>query len=545
MESKEFLKLYKKVFNLEPSGVEKLPGAGSSRRYWRIFSPCESTFSQEKTEDAVCRIVCEGERATIPKSVIATEGDDPRENAAFIGLAKVFGASPVLCRHIPVVYGQSDDCSCYLQQDLGNFSFSNLIAQYNKGRDAWNKGDIAGEEANSEGYDEMNKLLKKIVDLLVAMQTLPESLWDRNVGFEPFSRKLIMWDLNYFKYCFLKPARVCFDESALEDDFNRYADVLMEASSECQGFMYRDFQSRNIMLVKSENSNYEDSDNQNSFNTDSYTPYFIDFQGGRKGPIIYDVISLMWQAKAQFSSLQKREIIEYYFDVLGSTDAGKSMVVSMRVSMPQFLLFRVLQVLGAYGFRGLVERKAHFLESIPLGINNLREVLNSFEYANALSEYPELKRCCEQLVAQSLRKRDVYGGLTVEVFSFSYKSGYPEDISGNGGGFMFDCRGMHNPGRYDEYKPLTGRDTPVIDFLESQGEVQPFLEEAYSMVSHSVETYIRRGFNNLQVGFGCTGGRHRSVYCAEHMAHYLAQKYPTARIVLRHREQGWKNVLNG
>lgn len=268
-------------------------------------------------------------------------------------------------------------------------------------------------------------------------------------------------------------------------------------------------------------------------------PYFIDFQGGRPGPVIYDAISFLWQAKAGFSDDFRQEMLEHYFEELSRLTSCRRNEQEEHQSVNRFALFRTLQVLGAYGLRGLVERKAHFIESIPAALENLKILIEN----GAVDRYPELKRVCSCVCTDKRFAKKTEDGLRVTVFSFSYKKGYPADFTGNGGGFMFDCRGMHNPGRYAEYKSLTGRDKPVIDFLEERGEVQQFVENAVGMVSPSIETYLRRGFSNLQIGFGCTGGQHRSVYCAERTAQVIAEKFPSAHIVLIHREQGLETTL--
>jgi hypothetical protein len=266
-------------------------------------------------------------------------------------------------------------------------------------------------------------------------------------------------------------------------------------------------------------------------------PYWIDFQGGRKGVCLYDAVSFLYQAKAGFSADFRRDMMDVYVAeysrVTGSDKA------EIKKAIPSILLLRTLQVLGAYGFRGLFERKAHFVESIPGALANLHDLIDS----SALNSLPELKRLALVMVEDSRFKLRVSTGLEVTVFSFSYKKGYPDDFSGNGGGFMFDCRGMHNPGRYDEYKPLTGRDEPVKKFLEQCGEIQPFLHSAWEMIDPSVACYIRRGFTSLQIGFGCTGGRHRSVYSAEATARHIKCKFPEAIVRLVHREQDITEII--
>jgi hypothetical protein len=267
-------------------------------------------------------------------------------------------------------------------------------------------------------------------------------------------------------------------------------------------------------------------------------PYFVDFQGGRRGPVFYDVASFAWQARAKFTDDQKEMMLKAYLDAYSQySSMGEQ---DFRSSLRLFVLFRLLQVLGAYGFRGWVEHKANFVTSIPAAISELKGWL-----ADPSDRYPYLMQTLERLVALPRFEESSFedGVLEVKVYSFSFKKGVPSDPSGNGGGYVFDCRSIHNPGRYEPYKRLTGCDEPVIKFLEDDGEVFGFLEHAYGVLDPHVETYMKRGFTSLMVSFGCTGGQHRSVYCAEHMAHHLAQKYPGIRVRLIHREQGIDTLL--
>lgn len=324
-----------------------------------------------------------------------------------------------------------------------------------------------------------------------------------------------LWDLNYFKYCFLKATGLEFQENLLEDDFERMADTLLQI--EPQVFMYRDFQSRNVMIREEK-------------------PYFIDFQGGRKGPFYYDVASFLWQAKANYPNSLRQELLDEYLDALRPyhTIDKEQFLTTLR----HFVLFRTLQVLGAYGFRGYFEKKTHFIQSVPYAIENLRQLLET-----DFPEYPYLclmlRKLTELPQFASIRNRRK---LTVRVMSFSYKKGIPEDPSGNGGGYVFDCRAVHNPGKYEQYKQLTGRDKPVIDFLEQDGEILQFLEHVDALADAHVQRFLERGFTNLSICFGCTGGQHRSVYSAEHVAHHLNEKFGV-RIHLIHREQHIEQIL--
>jgi hypothetical protein len=318
-----------------------------------------------------------------------------------------------------------------------------------------------------------------------------------------------MWDLNYFKYCFLKATGLDFEEDKLEDDFQRMADVLMRSQSST--FMYRDFQSRNVMIKDGE-------------------PWFIDFQGGRKGPFYYDVASFLWQAKANLPDAFRKDLLKEYLDSLRKYQPIDENYFNEQLR--HFVLFRTLQVLGAYGFRGYFEKKPHFMQSVPFAIANLRELLTV-----PYKEYPYMTELLRRLVnmkqfTDELSKHQ----LTVKVMSFAYKKGIPNDVTGNGGGFVFDCRGVNNPGKYDRYKPFTGLDKQVIQFLEDDGEILKFLEHCYALVDASVTRYLERGFTNLMVSFGCTGGQHRSVYSAQHMAEHLHKKF-NIKVELVHREQ--------
>lgn len=260
-------------------------------------------------------------------------------------------------------------------------------------------------------------------------------------------------------------------------------------------------------------------------------PVFIDFQGGRKGPVLYDAVSFLWQARAGFDDALRREMLDTYCDAYCDTDLAKK--EEMLSWLEDIVLFRTLQVLGAYGFRGLVQHKSHFLMSIPNALKNLSNLLGS----GAIDEYPELKRCAGFLTSHlSKEPATPSKELTVEIYSFSYKKGYPADQSGNGGGFMFDCRALHNPGRYEQYKNLTGRDQAVIDFLEKKGETRTFLSAAWSLVDPAIERYLSRSFTNLQIGFGCTGGQHRSVYSAERTATHIKTLFPEVNVRLIHLE---------
>ena len=445
------------------------------------------------------------------RTVIRVEGTNRDENRAFIYMARHFHD---LGLPVPELYWVSEDEMTYTQEDLGDTLLFDAIRH---GRET---GEFSAEE---------HTLLERTIRALAHVQIEGAKSFDWSVCFPvpEMDERSIRWDLNYFKYCFLKGTRLEFSEPRLEDDFDTLtAKILspLRGEPERGWFLYRDFQSRNVMI----------KDGQ---------PYFIDFQGGRKGPTQYDVASFLWQAKANIPAALREELIDAYLDELHKLQPNLA-EQSWRAALPHFVLFRTLQVLGAYGYRGYFERKPHFLESIPNALKNLREVLNQ------LPEYAYLRELADRLVNQSVlcQRSGLYSvspkdGLTVTIYSFSFKRGIPADTSGNGGGYVFDCRSTHNPGKYEEYKTQTGLDQPVIDFLEKDGEILTFLNSVYALVDHHVERFLERGFDHLQVSFGCTGGQHRSVYCAEHLALHLKDKYPV-RIHLIHRERGIDKWLN-
>lgn len=476
----ELSKLFEDKFGTGPTEIVKMPGAGSARQYYRLLSREGTEWEQSNVRQDI--------------SCIGVDGTDAVENRCFITLAESFRKAAI---NVPEIYCASSDWRYYLQEDLGDRSLFSLLPK---------DGTVPEGEAR--------RLIESSLRYLVVFHKLPEKDWGPGIMNPPFSGRQVMWDLNYFKYEFLRSAAIPFDENRMENEFEKLRDRIMESVSHFSGFMYRDFQSRNIMIRKGE-------------------PYFIDFQGGRRGPGIYDVVSLLWQAKAFLPESFRREMLDVYCREYTSSRAERE---ALKKSYALFALLRTLQVLGAYGLRGLIEKKSHFIESIPRGLANLNEL----KEAGILDDYPELAS-----VATILKDDERFlticernnGRLKIKVFSFSYKKGYPVDYTGNGGGFMFDCRGMHNPGRYEEYRHLTGLDAPVKEFLEKRGEVQGFTENAVSLVKPTIARYLSRGFTSLQIGFGCTGGQHRSVYCAETMARKLRELFPEAEIEICHREQ--------
>ena len=433
------------------------------------------------------------------RSIIRVVGTNRDENRAFIYMARHFRA---LGLPVPELYSVSPDEMTYTQEDLGDTLLFDHLDDYT--------------------------LLSRTIRALAHMQVTGARDFDWSVCFPvpAMDERSIRWDLNYFKYCFLKLTGIEFSEPRLEDEFDR---LVQRLTTNDQGlpptFLYRDFQSRNVMIRDAQ-------------------PWFIDFQGGRRGPTQYDVASFLWQARANFAPELRERLIDEYLDELRQLQPSLA-ENAWRAALPHFVLFRTLQVLGAYGFRGYHERKPHFLQSIPNALRNLRDILAR------LPEYPYLREIADCLSAKRSNSETVVqaqpvlqrSGLVVTVYSFSFKKGIPSDDSGNGGGYVFDCRPTHNPGKYEEYKSLTGLDQPVIDFLEADGEILRFLESVYRLVDHHVERFLERGFTHLQVAFGCTGGQHRSVYSAEHLAHHLHEKYNVS-IHLIHRERCIDKWLN-
>lgn len=462
--------LYKEKFGLSPAGIAPLAAGGSSRRYYLLAG-----------------------NDNIP-DIVGTCGDDARENRAFIYLARHFRSKGL---DVPEIICEDAGQSAYLQSYISGKSLLECLG----------------------GQDDY-LLLEKAMRLLAGFHYIGSRDLDFSECYpeKSLDANTVNWDLNYFKYSFLKVIGQGFDEAALQKDFDRLRGLILIDSNSWNTFMYRDFQSRNI-IVDSASGNL----------------YGIDFQGGRKGPAAYDVASFLWQAKAGFSMETKLAAIECYCRAARElcNDFSES---GFMTSLPYLVLFRQLQVLGAYGFRGLIERKPHFIESLPLGIANLKKLFSE-EGPQLASEFPQLAKIAESLQIPGGCHTFPEDKLTVTVQSFSYRKGYPADYSGNGGGFVFDCRAVHNPGRYEQYKPLTGMDRPVIEFLEKDGEIFPFLASAYSLVDAAVEKYLKRGFSSLSVGFGCTGGRHRSVYSAHAMAEHLRARYPQVNVVEIHREQ--------
>ncbi len=472
--------LFEKWAGEPVANLQALPPSGSDRNYFRISSANHSA--------------------------IGAYNANRKENETFIYFSNHF-----LSKNIPVpkIYAQDLDKHIYLMEDLGN---TTLLQYAQKVR------------INEDFPDELLSIYKKAIEQLVAIQIQGHEGLDYSQCYtkQSFDKQSILWDLNYFKYYFLKLAKIPFDEQALEDDFHRFANYLLEAESNY--FLFRDFQARNVMLKDDK-------------------VYFIDYQGGRKGALQYDLAALLYQAKANIPHAVREKLLEYYLDVLTQhIDIERD---SFKKHYYAYVLIRSIQVLGAYGFRGFFERKAHFLSSIPYAINNLKWLLETLHLP---IELPALWTALEQLTESEKLKQlapKTYpdNDLTVKITSFSYRRGIPEDTSGHGGGFVFDCRGIYNPGRYKEYRHLTGRDAKVIEFLEKKSNIDRFVSAVFAVIDPSIEKYLARGYTHLSVNFGCTGGQHRSVYTADRLAEYLKKKY-NIKVELEHIEQEIKNWVN-
>ncbi|MBI2283043.1 MAG: phosphotransferase [Bacteroidetes bacterium] len=455
-----------------PDRIEKLPQSGSDRVYFRIYAGNE-TF-------------------------IATYNLNQRETQTFIYFSRHFKQ---VCLPVPKILAVNAEDTIYIQEDLGTESLLNKLEQ------------------NGHG-DYVYGLFQQSLSELARVQILG----DQGLNYEwcltakEFGKQAIMSDLLYFKYYFLDTLQLPYDKQAMLDDFDALSTYLTR--TENKYFMFRDFQSRNIIVKEDKVS-------------------FIDYQGGMKGALQYDVASLLWQAKAELSEQWKDSLLDYYMDEVDKLLQKPVDRITFVSQYNGYVLIRLLQVMGAYGFRGLFERKAHFLASIPLALRNLKFFI---EHKRIGIVTPEFDRVLRLVVAEDMIKRfepiqaNENTPLLIEINSFSYKKGIPADPTENGGGFVFDMRGILNPGRFDEYKTQTGKDKPVQDFLEQRTHMNEFLNSVWDLIDITVAEYLRRGFSHLMINFGCTGGQHRSVYAAEQTARHLRNKYKV-KVKLEHTNQ--------
>jgi len=449
--------------------IEPLPAHGSYRQYYRVFS--------EK------------------KTAIGAFNEDLAENIAFLTFSKHFFYHDL---PVPEIYGQNLNEHLYLEQDLGDTTLFSYLS------------DVREKEGFS---DRIVQVYENTIRFLPRFQITAGRKLNYKVCYprHSFDKQSMLWDLNYFKYYFLKLAQIPFDEQKLENDFLKFTKYLL--SAERNFFLYRDFQSRNVMLMDE-------------------SPYYIDYQGGRKGALQYDIASLLYDAKADIPNDIRLQLLENYI---------KEVRKHIKIDKTRFLEFyygyvfiRLMQALGAYGFRGFYERKTHFLRSVPYAIQNLEYLLNHVQLPIKISE---LTRAWSNLI-QSTRLRQLGNvdlKVTVRIQSFSYKRGIPWDEKGHGGGFVFDCRALSNPGRLPQYVDLTGKDNEVISYFKQKEDVKAFLQNVYRIIEQVVDNYRKRNFTDLMVAFGCTGGQHRSVYCANQLYDFLKRKYDID-IEVRHRE---------
>jgi aminoglycoside/choline kinase family phosphotransferase len=433
-------------------------------------------------------------------SAIAVVGTDPEENRAFLSFSRSFRGIGL---PVPDVYGVDEATGVYLLEDLGDVTLFRALTS-------------ARETRGGAFPPDLVPAYRRVLEVLPRFQVEGGKVVDYGVAYPraAFDRQSMQWDLDYFKYHFLKLAHVPFNEDRLQRDFERVIELLLAADT--RHFLYRDFQSRNVMLRGGE-------------------PWFIDYQGGRRGALAYDVASLLYDAKAAIPEGLREELLEHYLDALSSHLAVDREV--FRRQYRGYVLVRILQAMGAYGYRGFFERKTHFLQSVPHAVKNLERLL-----ADGLLpvETPELRTVLERVCARDDFRRApdaAATGLTVRLGSFSYRFGYPEDETGHGGGYVFDCRALPNPGVSPEFAGLTGRDDAVVRWLEREPAVGEFVRHARALVESQVQAYVARGFTALDVHFGCTGGQHRSVYAAEQVAAALRARFPEVRLVVRHREE--------
>lgn len=458
-------KLYKTHSGKQPELFLALPGSGSDRMYFRVGKPGQT--------------------------VIAVYNPHRAENDAFCYMSGHFRNAGL---PVPEILAVDQSGLFFLQTDLGDQNLFSLLEK-------------------CETPQQLKKLLIPAVEMLPRFQFQAAEGFDFNrcIGRKMFDAKAMHWDLSYFKYFFLKIKNIDFDEDLLEKDFERFTSVLSPVTFNT--LMYRDFQSRNIMVHEGKY-------------------WYIDFQGAKAGPVQYDLVSLLYQAKARIDASTRNQLVDRYIE--SASPFSNFDDDAFRWLLPGFVLLRSLQVLGAYGFRGYIEKKQHFIQSIPLALQNVLQLLHQNP---EFESYPELFRVLTLITAQIEPVIDIPAKtkiLVVDVNSFSYKTGIPSDPFGNGGGFVFDCRFIPNPGRDPKYHALTGNDQPVIQYLDLQPAAQQLIQSAFLLVKPAVLNYLDRKFSHLMISFGCTGGQHRSVYCASRFAKLLTEQFPCIEVHLSH-----------
>ncbi|NOX18730.1 MAG: phosphotransferase [Chlorobi bacterium] len=463
--------IVRNYFGKEADEIIPLPESGSYRKYFRVVNGNQTA--------------------------IAVYNEDLKENIAFLSFTEHFLKFNL---PVPKILAKDLENNGYLLEDLGDDTLFSLLIEKRK---------------EGKFPEEVIPLYKKTLDYLPLIQVKASVGFDYSVCYPrpAFDKQSMFWDLNYFKYYFLKLAKIPFDEQKLENDFHAFADYLLTADANY--FLYRDFQSRNVMIKNGE-------------------PYFIDYQGGRKGALQYDLASLLFDAKADLPHSLRAELLDYYIANL------KKIIPVDEIKFKQYFfgytLIRILQAMGAFGFRGFYEKKEHFLQSIPFALDNLDWLLKNVEFPVQIDHLSGvLKKMIDSPELQKFKLNKKRSELKITIKSFSYARGIPEDSTGTGGGFVFDCRLLHNPGRYEDYKSLTGKDDAVKEFMKTRSDAEKFLTDVFSVVDRAIDAYLERRFWNLSVYFGCTGGQHRSVYCAERLKEHLQEKY-NIQIELNHTE---------
>lgn len=464
--------LAEEFYGRRPDVILDLGADGSTRRYFRlVWDPGQT--------------------------VVGAIGPDRDENRAFLAFARALHDAGL---PVPEIYAGDGEAGVWLEEDLGDTTLFTALS-------------AARVECGEDEFPaDIEELYRKALAILPRFQVEGNKVIDYRLAYprQAFDEQSIRWDLNYFKYHFLKLAHISFNEQRLEDDFSRLTQHLLEAGAEF--FLYRDFQSRNIMIRDGE-------------------PWFLDFQGGRKGAPHYDVASLLYDAKASIPPAVRAALLNHYLDVLtGYVDVDRAV---FQEQFRSFVLVRLMQAMGAYGYRGFFERKRRFLESVPNAARNLEQVLDEGLHI-ALPELELVYRRIADRWACPRSEARRASGLVVTIQSFSYRDGYPPDMEGHGGGYVFDCRALPNPHDVPAFRELTGKVPEVADWLERSPEVQEFWESARAMVEPHVETYVGRGFSSLTVSFGCTGGQHRSVFMAEKLAAHLAARHPHVDVQVQH-----------
>lgn len=482
-------KLFAERFGAPPAEVEPLAADGSSRSYVRLLGE-------------------HGERA------IGAMGPDAEENRAFLSFSRSLAAAGL---NVPEIYADDEPAGVWLSQDLGSTTLLDALTESRT---------RTGEPFPAEMRATFERVLAELVRLQVEGARVVD--FSRAYPRAEFDELSILWDLNYFKYHFLKLAQVPFNEDRLEGDFRRLTAFLLEGDT--SHFVHRDFQSRNIMLLEG-------------------VPWFIDYQGGRRGALQYDVASLLYSGSSALPPEARGDLLEVYLDALEACEGALDRR-EWKERYRAYALLRVMQAMGTYGFRGLFEKRARFVRNVPAAAASLRDLTRgglpvplpelASVFGHITSRWgasePETAEAVEPAPAGAVEPTPDEPGLTVHLYSFSYRGGYPEDTSGHGGGFVFDCRSLPNPGREEAYREMSGLDAAVVRYLEREAAVGTFWENARAMVDAGVKAYLQRGFSDLSVAYGCTGGQHRSVYFVERTARYLKERFPEVDVRVRHRE---------